>query len=113
MAEDEKKCIGILHGLLATIFNYSGYTESGAFWQNQVDFKRDNPYYANAIEIVLNLIEKQQKALQDSVPKEAIRELYNKYFEDIKIYDRENKKRDSYYYECIKVCDVLEEILGE
>lgn len=61
---EEEKAIGILHGLLVTTFNYSGYTENGVFWQHEVDFKRDNPFYANALEIVLKLLEKQHKEIE-------------------------------------------------
>jgi len=70
--EEEEKAIGIVHGLLVTVFNYSGYTENGVFWQHEVDFKRDNPFYSNAIEVVLNLLEKQRK--ENEMLKEALKD---------------------------------------
>lgn len=124
-SEEEKKAIGYLNDFKSIKIMYGN-----TFTMFLEQLKK----YQQATDTILNLLEKQQKeieeqksrkkklntlildlnkALEDSISKEAIRELYNKYFEDIKIYDRENKKRDSYYYECIKVCDVLKELLGE
>lgn len=81
------------------------------YFKNEYTFMGD--ILSIKLNILLNLIEKQQKALKNSVPKEAIIKLYNKYFKEIKKYDKEDLKRDNYYYECIKICDVLKEILGE
>lgn len=79
------------------------------YFKNEYTFMGD--ILSIKLNILLNLVEKQQKEIEDSIPKEAIRKLYNKYFEHIKKYDKENLKRDSYYYECIKVCDILKELL--
>lgn len=64
MTKEQKKAIGRLHGLLVTDFNYSGHTESGAYWQHSISFRKDHKYYADAIETVLSMLEEKDKEIE-------------------------------------------------
>lgn len=63
MTKEQEEAIGRLHGLLVTDFNYSGHTESGAYWQHSISFRKDHKYYADAIETVLSMLEERDKII--------------------------------------------------
>lgn len=65
MTKEQEEAIGRLHGLLVTDFNYSGHTESGAYWQHSISFRKDHKYYADAIETVLSMLEEKDKEYEE------------------------------------------------
>ena len=67
----------------------------------QIQCSCEGIFYNFEAGAVLNLIEKQQKEIENSVPKEAIRE-------KIEYYKKQNNELDDFTCEI----DVLEELLG-
>ena len=57
----EEEIIGRVHGLLATTFHYSGQTENGVFWEHSVYFPKDSKFYADAIQGLLDLYNKEKE----------------------------------------------------
>lgn len=83
MTKEQEEAIGRLHGLLVTDFNYSGHTESGAYWQHSISFRKDHKYYADAIEIVLSMLEEKDKIIDlmaEDIDSSQIE--CNRYFKD-------------------------------
>lgn len=82
-------------------------------------YDEDEPIPVNEYRTLLNLIEKQQQEIENSVPKEAIREKLDKLnikIEQYNDYRKLEKETDVEYYENIintEMKKVLEEILGE
>ena len=57
----EEEIIGRLHGLLVTTFHYSGHTENGVFWEHSIYFPKDEKFYAEAIQVLLDLYNKEKE----------------------------------------------------
>lgn len=67
-----------------------------------------SPYQVlEARDTLINYIE------NESIPKEKVKTIYEDYTERIRYIDDNNFERDNTYYEYIKICDVLQELLGE
>lgn len=88
MTKEQEEAIGRLHGLLVTDFNYSGYTESGAYWQHIISFRKDHKYYADAIETALSMLKEKDKEIEKK--KEDIQRMQ----ELLDLSDARNVKKD-------------------
>lgn len=90
MTNEDKKAIGMCKIFVGSnaMISYVSCDNEGNLIFPQCD--------ATPIETLLNLIEKQQKEIENSVPKEAIRELLKREYNEIPIYrlDREYLARN-------------------
>lgn len=114
---NEEEIIGRLHGLLATTFHYSGHTETGVFWEHSIYFPKDEKFYAEAIQGLLDLYqkEKQKNKILDNmllVNKEQYEFIKNKdnYISKDKIRNKikELEKQEDWYIEHKSLDDLYE-----
>lgn len=74
-----------------------------------LEYERGHISEDDAIDVIQVLL----KALDNSISKDEVRKLYEEHKKILRYYDDCNLEQDDTYHECIKVCDVLLELLGE